>query len=85
MKRPRRVLSSNGKQVLNIWFIPHPSELMHLFRNLDEDSKNKACLQMCTIVSAVSLCIHDNRRHGTVIVKIFPEVTFEYFKKFANL
>ncbi|XP_063721033.1 uncharacterized protein LOC134847758 isoform X3 [Symsagittifera roscoffensis] len=53
VKRPRRVLSSNGKQVLNIWFIPHPSELMHLFRNLDEDSKNKACLQMCTIVSAV--------------------------------
>ncbi len=54
IKRPRRVLSSSGKQVLNIWFIPHPNELMLSFRNLDEESKLEATLTMCSIVSCVS-------------------------------
>jgi len=34
-KRPRRVLSADGKAFLNLWFIPHHTEILSSYRNLD--------------------------------------------------
>ena len=34
-KRPRSVLSSNGKAFLNLWFIPHYTEILSSYQNLD--------------------------------------------------
>ncbi|KAJ8353264.1 hypothetical protein SKAU_G00208310 [Synaphobranchus kaupii] len=34
--RPRRVLSTDGRTILNLWFIPHFSEVLVMFRSLEE-------------------------------------------------
>ncbi|KAM9676053.1 uncharacterized protein ACBT57_004703 [Dama dama] len=34
--RPRRLLSADGKVFLNLWFIPHPSEVLVMFKTLPE-------------------------------------------------
>lgn len=38
--RPRRLLSADGKVFLNLWFIPHPSEVLVMFKTLPE----KVCI-----------------------------------------
>ncbi|XP_055391214.1 coiled-coil domain-containing protein 162-like [Bubalus kerabau] len=34
--RPRRLLSADGKVFLDLWFIPHPSEVLVMFKTLPE-------------------------------------------------
>ncbi|XP_070191909.1 uncharacterized protein [Littorina saxatilis] len=36
-KRPRRVLSQDGSHVLNLWFIPHHTEVLIMFKHLEDD------------------------------------------------
>ena len=31
-KRPRRLMSADGKHVLNVWFIPHYTEALIMFK-----------------------------------------------------
>lgn len=62
-KRPRRVLSPDGKNVLNIWFIPHHTETLIMFKTLDDDRCVNALSYCLMIVSALHdmlqyLCAH---------------------------
>ncbi|XP_045400102.1 uncharacterized protein LOC123633144 isoform X6 [Lemur catta] len=40
--RPRRLLSADGKVFLNLWFIPHPSEVLVMFKTLPEEEAFRA-------------------------------------------
>ncbi|XP_020946494.1 putative uncharacterized protein C6orf183 homolog isoform X8 [Sus scrofa] len=40
--RPRRLLSADGKVFLNLWFIPHPSEVLVMFKTLPEKAAFRA-------------------------------------------
>ncbi|XP_053377209.1 uncharacterized protein LOC123529723 isoform X3 [Mercenaria mercenaria] len=62
-KRPRRVLSPDGKHVLNIWFIPHHTETLIMFKTLDDEQCKRALSYCLMIVSALHdmlqyLCAH---------------------------
>ncbi|KAL4226305.1 hypothetical protein ACF0H5_014288 [Mactra antiquata] len=62
-KRPRRLLSPDGKNVLNIWFIPHHTETLIMFKTLDDDKCVKALTYCLMIVSNLHdmlqyLCAH---------------------------
>ncbi|KAH3820990.1 hypothetical protein DPMN_122743, partial [Dreissena polymorpha] len=62
-KRPRRVLSPDGKHVLNIWFIPHHTETLIMFKTLDDEHCVRALTYCLLIVSALHdmlqyLCAH---------------------------
>ena len=35
-KRPRKVISDDGDEFINLWFIPHYTEVLSLHRYLDE-------------------------------------------------
>ncbi|XP_052020238.1 uncharacterized protein LOC127669996 [Apodemus sylvaticus] len=35
--RPRSLLSADGRVFLNLWFIPHPSEVLFMFKTLPEE------------------------------------------------
>ncbi|XP_042300836.1 uncharacterized protein LOC121918885 isoform X2 [Sceloporus undulatus] len=50
--RPRCLLSSDGRSFLNLWFIPHPSEVLFLFRMLPEKTEYRALKQTLEIVAA---------------------------------
>ena len=47
--RPRRVISADGKLFLNLWFIPHYTEIMQLFSNLQLDESLAVLEQLATI------------------------------------
>ncbi|XP_068195776.1 coiled-coil domain-containing protein 162-like [Antennarius striatus] len=34
-RRPQQLLSADGKTLLNLWFIPHFSQVLHMFKRLD--------------------------------------------------
>lgn len=62
-KRPRRLLSSDGCHVLNIWFIPHHTEALVMFKALDDDGCARALAYSLTIVALLHdilqyLCAH---------------------------
>mgnify|MGYP000303697213 FL=1 len=52
-KRPKRVLSPDGKNVLNIWFIPHHTETLIMFKTLDDEHCKNALIYCLMIVSAL--------------------------------
>ncbi|KAI1895743.1 hypothetical protein AGOR_G00109630 [Albula goreensis] len=51
--RPRRVLSEDGRAVLNLWFIPHFTEVLIMFRSLEDTACHRALQQTLVIVSAL--------------------------------
>ncbi|KAG7465708.1 hypothetical protein MATL_G00156270 [Megalops atlanticus] len=51
--RPRCVLSADGRTLLNLWFIPHFSEVLLMFRALEEAACQGALNQTLEIVSAL--------------------------------
>lgn len=53
-----QVLSSDGKEVYNIWYLPHAIEIVHLFKNLDEKSCIEALTNMLRICSALHDLVH---------------------------
>ncbi|XP_078503868.1 uncharacterized protein LOC144762518 [Lissotriton helveticus] len=52
-ERPRCLISTDGRAVLNLWFIPHPSEVLIMFKTLPERAAFKALSQMLQIVAAL--------------------------------
>ncbi|CAL1545735.1 unnamed protein product [Lymnaea stagnalis] len=52
-KRPRRLLSKDGKHVLNIWFIPHHTEVLVMFKTLDDETCSRAMSASLCIVAAL--------------------------------
>ncbi|KAJ8301243.1 hypothetical protein KUTeg_020230 [Tegillarca granosa] len=62
-KRPRQLLSNDGKHVLNIWFIPHHTEALVMFKKLSDESCVSALSYSLLIVSSLHdilqyLCAH---------------------------
>ncbi|GFS24937.1 coiled-coil domain-containing protein 162-like, partial [Elysia marginata] len=52
-KRPRRLLSKDGRHVLNIWFIPHYTEILVMFKHLDDESCSRAMAFALSIVATL--------------------------------
>uniref|UniRef100_UPI00254179EA coiled-coil domain-containing protein 162-like n=1 Tax=Euleptes europaea TaxID=460621 RepID=UPI00254179EA len=50
--RPRCLLSADGRSFLNLWFIPHPSETLFMFKMLPEKAGYKALRLTLQIVAA---------------------------------
>lgn len=57
-KRPKKLLSDDGKKVLNIWYIPHYTELLVLFKKLNDDQCCKSLRDSVRIVNAMNDIIH---------------------------
>ncbi|XP_058604874.1 uncharacterized protein si:ch73-242m19.1 isoform X3 [Onychostoma macrolepis] len=51
--RPRRLLSADGKRLVNLWFIPHYTEVLLMFRALEEKECHQALQNTLQIVSAL--------------------------------
>ncbi|XP_041457909.1 uncharacterized protein LOC121410103 isoform X2 [Lytechinus variegatus] len=62
-KRPRRLLSPDGTTLLNMWFLPHHTESLVMFKTLDEDTCVRALSVSLRIISSLHdilqyLCAH---------------------------
>ncbi|KAJ8047612.1 hypothetical protein HOLleu_06654 [Holothuria leucospilota] len=62
-KRPRRLLSQDGSMLLNLWFLPHHSEVLIMYKTLENEACMKALQCTLRIVSALHdilqyLCAH---------------------------
>ena len=62
-KRPRKVLSDDGKEVLNVWFIPHYTETCVVYKNLNDEECTAALTYHVKIVGGLHdilqyLCAH---------------------------
>ncbi len=54
-KRPRKLLSDDGKRVLNVWFIPHFTELLTMYKKNHSDEFVTQTLKYCVrIISALN-------------------------------
>ncbi|XP_041348511.1 uncharacterized protein LOC121368057 isoform X2 [Gigantopelta aegis] len=53
--RPRRVLSANGQYVLNIWFIPHYTEILVMYKTLDD----MKCARALNYSLCIAATLHD--------------------------
>ncbi|XP_072545413.1 uncharacterized protein [Salminus brasiliensis] len=51
--RPRQLLSADGKTLLNLWFIPHYTDVLIMFKTLEEKACCQALQHTLTIVSAL--------------------------------
>ncbi|XP_078069662.1 coiled-coil domain containing 162 [Mustelus asterias] len=52
-QRPRSLLSADGRTFLNLWFIPHYSEVLIMFKTLEEKVCQRALYQALEIVAAL--------------------------------
>ncbi|XP_077975931.1 uncharacterized protein LOC120340906 isoform X2 [Styela clava] len=67
-RRPRRVLSSDGDNFLNLWFIPHFTEVLFAFRNKEYSTQHKILSCWLTIASSlhdIIQCLHAHSRLGS--------------------
>ncbi|KAK2144748.1 hypothetical protein LSH36_734g02004 [Paralvinella palmiformis] len=67
-KRPRCVLTDDGQHLLNIWFIPHYTESLVMYKKLEDDKCRAALTSHLKIVASIHdilqyLCAHS--RLGT--------------------
>ena len=56
--RPRQLLTNNGKHVLNLWFIPHHTEALTMFKKLNDVDCVCALTYNCMIVGAIHDMLH---------------------------
>ena len=52
-KRPRQLLTNDGHHVLNLWFIPHYTEALIMFKNLSDERIVRALSFSLSIVSSI--------------------------------
>ncbi|XP_036928246.1 uncharacterized protein si:ch73-242m19.1 isoform X2 [Acanthopagrus latus] len=52
-RRPQQLLSADGKTLLNLWFIPHFSQVLHMFKTLSVSACSAALHHTLQIVSAL--------------------------------
>ena len=53
-KRPRRVMSPDGKCFMNLWFIPHYTEIINAYRSMDYEVSSK---NLYTLEKSLFECI----------------------------
>ena len=75
-KRPRSVLTDDGEHVLNIWFIPHYTESLIVYKKLPDDKCRAALTSHLKIVASLHdilqyLCAHS--RLGTSSARMGSE------------
>ncbi|XP_075800920.1 uncharacterized protein LOC142833419 [Microtus pennsylvanicus] len=51
--RPRSLLSADGRVFLNLWFIPHPSEVLLMFKTLPEEAAIRALKLTLQLVASL--------------------------------
>ncbi|KAM3594364.1 uncharacterized protein V6R79_006445 [Siganus canaliculatus] len=56
--RPRQLLSADGKTLLNLWFIPHFTQVLHMFETLDVLARAAALHHTLQIASALHDIVH---------------------------
>ncbi|THD24003.1 Transmembrane protein [Fasciola hepatica] len=74
--RPRRVLSTDGTKLYNLWFIPHFIEVLFIFRHLDDESCTRALRCMARLACVLHDILHyliAYARLGISSAKITPE------------
>ncbi|XP_071476027.1 uncharacterized protein [Diadema antillarum] len=54
-KRPRRLLSPDGSTLLNLWFLPHHTEALAMFKTLDDE----ACVRVLSTSLRIISALHD--------------------------
>ncbi|KAJ7990800.1 hypothetical protein DPEC_G00290670 [Dallia pectoralis] len=52
-RRPRLLLSADGRTVLNLWFLPHYTEVLQMFRTLEDSACDQALHHTLEIVSGL--------------------------------
>nr|XP_020463698.1 uncharacterized protein LOC109964611 isoform X3 [Monopterus albus]XP_020463699.1 uncharacterized protein LOC109964611 isoform X3 [Monopterus albus]XP_020463700.1 uncharacterized protein LOC109964611 isoform X3 [Monopterus albus] len=52
-RRPQQLMSVDGKTLCNLWFIPHCSEVLHMFKTQDVSASAEALHHTLQIVSAL--------------------------------
>lgn len=58
-KRPRKLLSDDGQRVLNLWFIPHFTDILSLYRKKhSNESATKALRHSVRIIGAFNDILH---------------------------
>lgn len=62
-RRPRTVLSEDGSKVLNVWFLPHHTEMLVAYKKLSDQDCYQALSYHLVIVAALHdilqyLCAH---------------------------
>ncbi|XP_070834690.1 uncharacterized protein [Chaetodon trifascialis] len=57
-RRPQQLLSADGKTLLNLWFIPHFSQVLHMFSTLNVSACSAALHHTLQIVSALHDIFH---------------------------
>ncbi|XP_019634139.1 PREDICTED: uncharacterized protein LOC109477364 [Branchiostoma belcheri] len=84
-KRPRRILTADGASLVNLWFIPHHSEVLVMFKSSDEETCTKALRLTLRIVSMLHdichyLCAHSKLGSNTTMAGSEPRgfVTAEW-------
>ncbi|XP_078256203.1 coiled-coil domain containing 162 [Rhinoraja longicauda] len=55
LQRPRNLLSPDGETFLNLWYIPHHSEVLVMFKTLEE----KVCRSALTRALEIAAALHD--------------------------
>ncbi len=63
-KRPRRVLTPDGKFVLNIWFVPHQTEQLVMYKTLSDEECAAALTRHLEIISALHDILHNLCAHA---------------------
>ena len=46
-------MSDDGVHVLNIWFVPHRTEVLVMYKGLDDESCHRALVYTLSIISAL--------------------------------
>lgn len=54
-KRPQSMLSSDGKLLLNLWYIPHYTEIVQIYAECDDDE----CERRLTLILKLISSLHD--------------------------
>lgn len=57
-KRPRKILSDDGERVLNIWFIPHYTEILSMYKNRSDIFCIKTLRYCVRIIGAINDILH---------------------------
>lgn len=58
-KRPRKLLSDDGERILNIWFIPHYTEILTMYKKNRSDEFVLKSLKYCVrIINALNDILH---------------------------
>lgn len=57
-KRPRKLLSEDGERVLNLWFIPHYTEILTMFKRRNDDFSVRTLKVCVRIIGALNEILH---------------------------